>query len=307
MFRISHVLGTHREHDRRCIAEVQELAGRRVPRTSNPRCPTTSSASWLSQVPDTIRRSSWPPTARRPRPRIRPGRPFRVARLRLPRLHRHPGRPARPGARRRPVRSPPPGPDGPREPRDCSSKSRPTTPGASHRPRPPQGQQDPAPVLRALRRPADRRHPLRPANPSRQPRSSPACFTTRSTRTNRSKPSPRPPGDRGDPDPPLQLPSKDSSYVSEVVALGPRHRARSRFASRSMPRPPRSGTRSRPPILHPLKVFCSARHALHHVRERGYVERPARVDVILKAIGELARCRAAQGPQLRRRADPSGP
>ncbi len=42
-----------------------------------------------------------------------------------------------------------------------------------------------------------------------------------------------------------------------------------------------------PRRLHPLKVFCSARHALHHVRERGYVERPARVDVILKALDEL--------------------
>src|SRR5207253_8977137 len=42
-----------------------------------------------------------------------------------------------------------------------------------------------------------------------------------------------------------------------------------------------------PRRLHPLKVFCSARHALHHVRERGYVERPARVDVILKALDTL--------------------
>ncbi|HWE36828.1 MAG TPA: histone deacetylase family protein [Isosphaeraceae bacterium] len=42
-----------------------------------------------------------------------------------------------------------------------------------------------------------------------------------------------------------------------------------------------------PRRLHPLKVFCSSRHALHHVRERGYVERPARVDVILKALAEL--------------------
>ncbi len=39
--------------------------------------------------------------------------------------------------------------------------------------------------------------------------------------------------------------------------------------------------------LHPLKVFCSSRHALHHIKERGYVERPARVDVILKAISVL--------------------
>ncbi len=42
-----------------------------------------------------------------------------------------------------------------------------------------------------------------------------------------------------------------------------------------------------PRRLHPLKVFCSTTHALHHVRERGYVERPARVDVILKAISAM--------------------
>ena len=39
--------------------------------------------------------------------------------------------------------------------------------------------------------------------------------------------------------------------------------------------------------LQPLKVFCSSTHALHHVPERGYVERPARVDVILKALEAL--------------------
>ena len=39
--------------------------------------------------------------------------------------------------------------------------------------------------------------------------------------------------------------------------------------------------------LHPLKVISSSDHALHHVRERGYVERPARVDVILKALNAL--------------------
>ena len=42
-----------------------------------------------------------------------------------------------------------------------------------------------------------------------------------------------------------------------------------------------------PRHLHPLKVFSSDRHVLHHVRERGYVERPARVDVILKALEVL--------------------
>jgi acetoin utilization deacetylase AcuC-like enzyme/GNAT superfamily N-acetyltransferase len=47
---------------------------------------------------------------------------------------------------------------------------------------------------------------------------------------------------------------------------------------------------SRPVVprrLHPLKVFYSTRHSLHHIKERGYVERPARVDVILKAISVL--------------------
>jgi acetoin utilization deacetylase AcuC-like enzyme/ribosomal protein S18 acetylase RimI-like enzyme len=57
-------------------------------------------------------------------------------------------------------------------------------------------------------------------------------------------------------------------------------------------RPPRYGatqekTARRPRRLQPLKVFCSAMHSLHHVHERGYVERPARVDVILKAIEDL--------------------
>ena len=57
-------------------------------------------------------------------------------------------------------------------------------------------------------------------------------------------------------------------------------------------RPPQytspNGRRPRVPRrLQPLKVFCSTHHALHHVRERGYVERPARVDVILKALEAL--------------------
>ncbi len=42
-----------------------------------------------------------------------------------------------------------------------------------------------------------------------------------------------------------------------------------------------------PRRLMPLKVFCSTHHSLHHVRDRGYVERPARVDVILKAIEQI--------------------
>ena len=54
------------------------------------------------------------------------------------------------------------------------------------------------------------------------------------------------------------------------------------------PRYPKSGKAPKlPRRLQPLKVFCSSHHALHHVKERGYVERPARVDVILKALDAL--------------------
>ena len=106
MFRISHVLGTHREHDRRCIAEVQALLVAAFPD--------------LADVPDYIERklaeqtdAGLPddppdrPRAGRPRHGLRAGRLLRVDRLRLPRLHRHPGRAARPGPRRRPLRGPP--------------------------------------------------------------------------------------------------------------------------------------------------------------------------------------------------------
>ncbi len=75
-----------------------------------------------------------------------------------------------------------------------------------------------------------------------------------------------------------------SSYVREVVA--------SVTDSPVIIRPPcyvkpDAVTPKVPRRLQPLKVFCSAHHALHHVRERGYVERPARVDVILKALDAL--------------------
>lgn len=74
------------------------------------------------------------------------------------------------------------------------------------------------------------------------------------------------------------------SYVKQVLA-----------SVRDSPvkiRPPRyaksAGSAPKVPRrLQPLKVFCSSHHALHHVRERGYVERPARVDVILKALDAL--------------------
>ena len=77
---------------------------------------------------------------------------------------------------------------------------------------------------------------------------------------------------------------EDDTYVARVVtsvADGP-------VAIRPLLYHPTGDSRPKlPRRLHPLKVFCSARHSLHHIRERGYVERPARVDVILKAISDL--------------------
>jgi acetoin utilization deacetylase AcuC-like enzyme/ribosomal protein S18 acetylase RimI-like enzyme len=77
--------------------------------------------------------------------------------------------------------------------------------------------------------------------------------------------------------------AEDDSYVKRVV--------RSVADGPVAIRPPLYLHAAEPPKvpkrLHPLKVFCSARHSLHHIRERGYVERPARVDVILKAISSL--------------------
>lgn len=40
--------------------------------------------------------------------------------------------------------------------------------------------------------------------------------------------------------------------------------------------------------LRPLKVVIGEHHEIHHVRERGYVERPARVDAILKGLASLS-------------------
>jgi acetoin utilization deacetylase AcuC-like enzyme/ribosomal protein S18 acetylase RimI-like enzyme len=76
----------------------------------------------------------------------------------------------------------------------------------------------------------------------------------------------------------------DNPYVEQVVSSvkeSPVRLRRPRYVQPSE-RPPRIRRR-----LQPLKVFCSSLHALHHVPERGYVERPARVDVILKALDAL--------------------
>ncbi len=39
--------------------------------------------------------------------------------------------------------------------------------------------------------------------------------------------------------------------------------------------------------LNPIKLLIPKQHAIHHVRQRGYVERPARVDTILKGLEDL--------------------
>src|SRR5215207_8503082 len=40
-------------------------------------------------------------------------------------------------------------------------------------------------------------------------------------------------------------------------------------------------------VVRPLKVLVTPHHSLHHVKERGYVERPVRVDRIVSALGAL--------------------
>jgi acetoin utilization deacetylase AcuC-like enzyme len=56
--------------------------------------------------------------------------------------------------------------------------------------------------------------------------------------------------------------------------------------------PPRSPATNAPPkhsaspgVLRPIKVLITPHHQLHHVRERGYVERPVRVERIAAAFG----------------------
>ena len=48
------------------------------------------------------------------------------------------------------------------------------------------------------------------------------------------------------------------------------------------PKPPESRE-----VLRPIKILIPEQHVLHHVRERGYVERPARVDKISAALKAL--------------------
>ncbi len=76
----------------------------------------------------------------------------------------------------------------------------------------------------------------------------------------------------------------DDPYVEQVIGSVKESPVRTRRARYAQPGEAKA---KMPRHLHPLKIFYSARHVLHHVRERGYVERPARVDVILKALEVL--------------------
>ncbi|MGH7664483.1 MAG: GNAT family N-acetyltransferase [Gemmatimonadaceae bacterium] len=68
------------------------------------------------------------------------------------------------------------------------------------------------------------------------------------------------------------------SVSDDPVAVQP---ARSKA---STPRPAPSPARE---LLRPIKVLITKEHALHHIRERGYVERPVRVERIVAAIMSL--------------------
>jgi GNAT superfamily N-acetyltransferase len=76
----------------------------------------------------------------------------------------------------------------------------------------------------------------------------------------------------------------EDPYVGQVLGSVKESPVRLRRPRYVRPADQRLTTRRR---LQPLKVFCSSVHALHHVPERGYVERPARVDVILRALAAL--------------------
>jgi acetoin utilization deacetylase AcuC-like enzyme/GNAT superfamily N-acetyltransferase len=74
-------------------------------------------------------------------------------------------------------------------------------------------------------------------------------------------------------------------YVKSVVASFASDPVQIR-APKYLPRP--SAAQPGHGRLRPLKVVVAEHHEIHHVRERDYVERPARVDAILKGLSALA-------------------
>jgi acetoin utilization deacetylase AcuC-like enzyme len=77
---------------------------------------------------------------------------------------------------------------------------------------------------------------------------------------------------------------RDDPYPRSVLASVP---------NGPVPLQPSRGSATRPRIrprhgvYRPLKVLVTPHHRLHHVKERGYVERPVRVDRIAAALGVL--------------------
>lgn len=67
-----------------------------------------------------------------------------------------------------------------------------------------------------------------------------------------------------------------ASVHEDPVALQP---PRSQSAAAVPPRPSLNGG-----VLRPIKILITPHHQLHHVRERGYVERPVRVERIAQAF-----------------------
>ena len=281
MFRISHVLGTHREHDRRASPRSRPCSS--PPSPTSPTSPTTSSASSPQQTTrtyPTILLTAHGPgdkvmgfaladhfewlgyayldfivTQADQRGRGLGGGLYEALRQDLM---------AR-GAKGLFLEVPT---DDPKQVADPESTSRRTRTGSNSTSGTTPGRSStPSTTSRSA-----------PASPP-----SPACSTTRSTTTTREAEDARE----------VMIAAiltlrynyaTDSGYVVEVVASvkdSPVKIRKPIYAS------PEEKKYKIPGRLHPLKVFCSARHSLHHVRERGYVERPARVDVILKAIDDL--------------------
>jgi acetoin utilization deacetylase AcuC-like enzyme/GNAT superfamily N-acetyltransferase len=76
----------------------------------------------------------------------------------------------------------------------------------------------------------------------------------------------------------------DDPYVAKVAASFRDDPVKLREPRYAIPRPSPSHAHGR---LWPIKMVVSEAHEIHHVRERGYVERPVRVGAILRAIADL--------------------
>ncbi len=80
--------------------------------------------------------------------------------------------------------------------------------------------------------------------------------------------------------------SPDDPYVRAVVGSFKDDPVRLRPFQYETPESHRT-TRAEHGRVRPLKIVSSDQHAIHHVRERGYIERPARVDRLRRALEGL--------------------